>query len=385
MNPRVARVVLFLWCALTVGACGSSSARPNSSEPPRVDALLASLRASAGRLPAKGSDVWEVAVCRIPEDHDEVLYDMSGIRLAASAHEIVDQLGPVSEYFSRWSNGRYLVEFVASQRDVLPEFGSAEQCIDRALEQSSSEASGVLVVADAQHRDDVGGGWGRQGQHCVSSCSLEDSKRAVYLGAADFVLDPPIPLDLIEHELGHALGWPHSRRDLDYDSGLDVMSDSSAGRRVNPSRVHAPGVLAINRYLSGWTDNEPILVDFPSSTEFQLVDTSFAVIGSSASSVLTVEVIVNSGENDHLGSPGVAVHLVAWGPDVCSDPVSIPGASAGICAGVSRSHRLVAPDSSRDGLMHAGDRIEVAGTTVLVESITENEGTFTARIGVDRP
>jgi hypothetical protein len=324
-----------------------------------------------------GKDVWEIFVCRIPEIHDVDLYDMSGVGLAGSSEWITSQLEPVGDYFERWSNGRYMVEFRAGG-EIEVSVGAAEECVDAALERSARDVHGVLVVADAQHRENRVGGWGRKGHECEYPCSASESKRAIYLGAADFVSGPPVVLDLVEHEFGHALDWPHSFRTDPYDSVIDVMSDSAAPRRNGGSSIHAPGVLAINRYLSGWMDHGPLVLDSATSEEFEIDEMTFAVAQSSSTRVVSIEVIGDDMDNEHLDSVGIAVHLIDWSAGVCDDPQEATGSGDLFCLGATRSQRLIAPEESGDGMMRVGDRIVVDGITIHVESVTRREGSIVA-------
>jgi hypothetical protein len=271
-----------------VPAIGSScAARVETDSRPQT--ALETLVRNSGQ-PRVGKDVWEIFMCRIPEIHDVDLYDMSGVRLAESSEWITSQLERVGDYFERWSNGRYMVEFRAGG-EIEVSVGASEECVDAALEKSARDVHGVLVVADAQHRENRVGGWGRKGHECEHPCSASESKRAIYLGAADFVSGSPVVLDLVEHEFGHALDWPHSYRTDPYDSVIDVMSDSAAPRRNGGSSIHAPGVLAINRYLSGWMDHEPLLLDAAAKAKFEIDDTTFAISKSADARAVSVEII----------------------------------------------------------------------------------------------
>ncbi|MFM8858110.1 MAG: hypothetical protein ACKOI2_13120 [Actinomycetota bacterium] len=325
-----------------------------------------------------GPDVWETFICRIPETYDDDLYDMSGVRLVESADWITAQLEPVTDYFERWSNGRYVAEFRVGG-DIHGDVGGAEECVDVALDRSAEDVDGVLVVADAQHREDRVGGWGRGGHQCDAPCSVRESKRAIYLGAADFV-SGPVVLDLVEHEFGHALDWPHSFRYEPYDSEIDVMSDSAAPRRKNVMNLHAPGVLAINRYLSGWMEIEPFVLDATAGGVIDIDSARFGLVPTAPTRAISVEVIDKVSDYQHLESGGVVVHLIDWGPRSCDNPVGVNGVGGRFCLGAARSQRLMAPVMNRDGVIRSGERVDVDGVTIIVESITEVSGSMTASI-----
>src|SRR4029079_14252654 len=109
--------------------------------------------------------------------------------------------------------------------------------------------------------DDEGrpGGFGNPGaEYAKPPCPATTTQRSAYVGASDFSPDwgDRPPMDLIEHEIGHALGWPHSGYDASLpvpeQSALDVMSNSAAPRDVLPDRRDAPDTLAIDRFSAGW-------------------------------------------------------------------------------------------------------------------------------------
>lgn len=377
--------------SVVTGSCSPAdrSVTPAQSEEARTESILASLPDVVSRTRLVGTDVWEVAVCKIPDRYDPEVYDMSALRLDASAEKIVSDLAPVAAYFSRWSENRYSLVLRAATRDVEPAFGGPQQCVDEAIEQSSPDVDGVFVVADAQHREGTEGGWGRRGESCTAPCAVRMSRRAVYLGASDFVATSGstpgtarVPLDLVEHELGHALGWPHSRRFVHYDSVIDVMSDSTAGRRKDPSRVDAPGVLAIDRYFSGWIDSPQVVVDIGSGSRITVDGGTFALVHLSQTRAISIEAIAATGDNAHLSDAGVAVHLIDWSADVCPNPDSAEGGEPKLCRESARSQVLIGPETSADGLMRSGERIDVDGVRISVVSIETRADGVTADIEV---
>ncbi|MEY4224994.1 MAG: hypothetical protein RIS33_1928 [Actinomycetota bacterium] len=311
--------------ALLVGCAPSAGGEVSTDD---FDALL--------RLRTPPSvDVWEVALCRVPSDVEAGLFAPLAERLEIDSAEIVDRLKPVSEYFARWSQGAYAIEWRAAAPVDLDSLGDPMSCVDQALDASADDARGVLVVADAQHDTDQIGGWGRPGGDCEQPCPARTSRRAVYVGASDFMpqWEGDSPLDLVQHELGHALDWPHSATtdgfadgDEVYDSPFDVMSDSAAPRTIDSRRRGAPGILAVNLHSVGWLDRSEIefvdpnrhpVDEWHDATKLVSTDSRggddaprLTVIPVGDGRFLTVELVVARVDNDHLRSSGVLIHLV---------------------------------------------------------------------------
>jgi hypothetical protein len=285
-----------------------------------------------------GVDRWEVVICRIPDEVKDPTYATDAERLTLDADALAGRLDGVSEYFARWSHGRYSIEWVPAADVVIEPDDTSYDCADRALDASDPTTNGVLVVADAQHDVEAPGGWGRRGERCDRPCAARESRRAAYVGASDFVSywGDDSPLDLIEHEIGHALGWPHSATSAGvgdnhvYDSDLDVMSNSAAPRELDETRRHAPGVLALNAWSTGWLDDDEIVVvsldgirpgdwqdavrlvasdSAPSETRFRMLVVDLGATW------LAVEVVADRGDNDHLDESGVAIHEIVFDSD----------------------------------------------------------------------
>ena len=345
---------------------------------------LANMQNTADRLGdvSNGKDRWEVAICRIPLGVSDPRFEPIPDRLQASSADIVAQLEPVQQYFWRWSQQRYEPIFIAAADVAITAVQDADSCVEQALDRSDPATNGVLIIADARHSAVAVGGWGRPGNNCVSKCSARETRRAVYVGAADFMAqwnnDPP--LDLIEHEIGHALDWPHSSTSANnfgngvYDSAVDLMSDSAAPRRIEASVRHAPGVLAINLLMAGWIDDSSVVVldrESPISLKTELVATHtlasiegrrLAIIEQDDQHFYTVELIAATGDNAHLSYDRVVIHAI----EVTGE------------AGFERQQTVVTSD------MRVGARWSSDDVTVSIESISTRNGVHVALIEITR-
>lgn len=285
--------------------------------------------------PFTGSDRWEVVVCRIPDDVTDPTYATDAERLVLGVDAIIDRLAGVTDYFARWSHQRLRIEWVAGADVAIGSDEDSYDCVDRALDVSDDDVNGVLVIADAQHASEAPGGWGRRGERCERPCPASRTRRAAYVGASDFVSywGDDSPLDLIEHEIGHAFGWPHSASSAGigdnhvYDSDVDVMSDSAAPRTVDPTRRHGPGVLAFNAWVAGWLDDEEVVFysfpkvragDWQDAIRLAATDTTperravRLVVVDIGSALLTVEFVADRGDNDHRAEAGVVIHEIVF-------------------------------------------------------------------------
>jgi hypothetical protein len=313
---------------LVITAITSCGHEPQVTGNFESDALEAMIRMESqfGDI-ALGADPWEVVMCQIPRDTTDPIFAPDNERLNLSSADIVDELSPVVDYFLRWSGGRYSPRFIAAEGVSVLADEKSDLCVERALDQASGTTRGVLVIANAQHTATAVGGWGRPGAPCVQNCSARLTRRAVYVGASDFMPfwkgDPP--LDLIQHELGHALDWPHSSTSVDnfgsgvYDSDVDLMSNSAAPRDFNSEARNAPGPLAINMYLAQWLDDRNIEVIEKGTKAINLVATNtdpaidglrLILVPMDVQTVISVEVLAATGDNQHLLSDRVVIHQV---------------------------------------------------------------------------
>lgn len=322
---------------------------------------------------APTDDQIQVFVCAVPSPTFDPLYGDLQLRLDLDPTVIAGQLERgVRPYFEALSNGAYHPHFIAGSTLDMTADETHDTCVENAVDASTPDAAAVLVVATAENLATEPGGWGRPGTPCeVSFCSAASTRRAVYVGASDFHPDNgAVPLlDLIEHEIGHTLDLPHSG-DLSaqYDSVLDLMSDSAAPRDVQPERKNAQGTIAVNRLALGWLPASDVAIVAPPGGTFDLAPSAgtsgrrLLIVPLGELSLLTVEYLDNTGLDAFLPSGGLAVHRIDESPTVCAAPIN------GACAGIDRQQLTLGSDPPhRDLLATAGASWTVDGWRITIE------------------
>ncbi len=271
-----------------------------------------------------GDDPWDVFVCHVPTDTRSIVYAGLPLRLPLDPGTLATILNArVSAYFDTLSRGTYRPQFTAAGEVTIAAADEPQSCVDKALAAASDAAHGVITIADAEHNATQPGGFANPGAACTAPpCIVSVTRRSVYVGAADFGSqwgDEP-PMDLVEHEMGHALGWPHSGYDETQSepnrSAIDLMSNSAAPREVHPDRRDGPDTLAINRLAAGWLPTSAVVAIPTSGSTVALAPsngpsgTRLAVVPIDDRRFLTVELLTAEGFDDHLPASGVAVHLI---------------------------------------------------------------------------
>lgn len=388
---RCAGLVVVIAVGLVAGGCAPAREVPPTRQlataadadapalSPALDAFL-----DAARHAPDSTDVYEVWVCDVPQDTTDPVYYPSEMRLDLAPESLAGVLtDAVPAYFDTLSGGRYAPAFAAGGVYRMAADDAPADCLDAAIGASAKDADAVLAIATAEHQPTAAGGFSRPGVECPPSsarCPAAVSGRAVYLGASDFHPDwGAIPaLDLLEHEMGHVLGWPHSGWDPDaaYDSDIDVMSNSAAPRETDPARRHAPGTIGVNRLEAGWLDRSAVAIldaDLAPATvrvapSGSRGDSELLVLPVSDDRFLTVEYLADAGLYDYLPEGGVAVTLV----DLDAADCDADGESA--CASDALGfHRTMSGSASGTPLLTAQSPVwSDLGWTVTVESIGDD-------------
>jgi len=327
------RWVICLAAAAVLAACNGTGDETGDSTPVTTDGPVAEVPAevqplvdlaNGGQWRSTGDDTFEVWVCRVPLDVTAAIYGGLPLRLPLSPSDLADVLSEhVSGYFDTLSHGAYRPVFEAGGEVTLGAADEPQACIDDAIAGAGDSARAVLVVADAEHGADQVGGFASGGDSCTTTppCAVAESRRFAYVGASDFHPDwgDAPPMDLVEHEIGHTLGWQHSAVALAgaYDSGLDLMSNPAAPRAVDDQRRDGPDTLALNRLTAGWLPATDVWVAAASGGSVTLLPstgltgTRLAVLPCCDGSYVMIELLTDDGFNDHLPAAGIAVHLLA--------------------------------------------------------------------------
>jgi hypothetical protein len=134
------------------------------------------------------------------------------------------------------------------------------------------------------------------------------------------------PLDLVEHELGHGLDWPHSSlsaESLDgvvYDSPYDLMSNSAASRETDATLRHGPGILVVNLLAVGWIDPERVVrwwpdddsrvIDIVSRSRLSSSESIAVAVPIDGTTFASVELLEATGDDAFHGGDFVLVHRI---------------------------------------------------------------------------
>lgn len=395
-------LVLLVALGIATAACaedsngGAPAAGPAASKP-----LPAALQLLTSGPSPDVTDTFEVWVCRVPAAIADPIYRTDGARFDLRPDDIARRLdATVPAYFADLSGGAYRPEFVAGGELTIEPDDDHQQCIETALDRSTDAADAVYVVADAEHGADQPGGLSQPGSACA--CPAHTSRRMLYVGASDFHADwgATPAVDLTEHEIGHTLGLPHSTEDdvagserrHVYTSALDVMSNSAAPRDTDPARRHAPATIAANLLALGWLLPSEAAVVPPDGADVTLAPSVLgtdpaalaatsvprtkrvAVIALDAYRLLTVELLVPVGYDDHLPEAGIAVHLIDQSPEACGHTDRSP------CTRLARRQVVLGSAAPHTDLLTTGEHLDGEGWRIDVVDLAADASSATVAL-----
>lgn len=333
-----------------------------------------------------GTDLWEVWICELPQRGNVE------IDLPAALALLNQEMRP---YFSWLSGGKYQPEFVGGGtvnaawspdevHDIyapcheIVETASAGDadagliiidwnCPDFCPPSSGGSGSGSLVVVDGVVQPDPGS-FPQNGR------SVQTQPYAVLShGILGQSTDNPDYVDLavVAHEMGHALGWPHSfggqtfvgsSRDPAYADQYDNPMDQISGAPVHwylSNTGLTVGTIAVNRYAAGWIDPDDVVVHDGGVASYLL-----APIGVTGTQMLAIP----TGESAHFISLGARVAkgydrgITAEGVEVYrvkQRDSELCSADGQLCYGPTRRTQQVPPPRNID----PSDPVVFAGLT----------------------
>ena len=336
-----------------------------------------------------GRDIWDVWLCDTPSGR--LFYEDRDARFnpANYANAFRQRVAP---WFDWQSGGAY--EPVFRPAGVVRAPGAEpEACTDAVAEATSrNDADGALIVSARQELSEEGAvGYGWCGLY--SRRSWPENRRSVVV-YADAYKAP----NVVAHELGHALCWPHSFTGSSlnddgsvwqYDNPMDQMSwawadlpDESSG-----SGTLTVGTIAFNRYAAGWIDAGEVAIHRPGTTR----DYRLAPPGESGTQLLVLAdpgtgtdgVLAalgarkrgaggSSRHDSGLGDDGIEIYWIDQTAQGCDMP------DRGTCHGLER--RTVPVDSVPFGTGHVinegGSFWVISGYEVSVGEYSSNSNTY---------
>ena len=342
------------------------------------------------------SEVYEVWACHITGGP----YKVNSV----SPEMLVQELGDhISQYWQIQSDDRYQVSLVVGGT-VQVELGVQGTAEDRASEcrqpvrkRSGNTATGALIVTTDSLFPPAGSGgppsvYGdvERGMPCNIVRTEPWCKYTYPANKRDIIAiysNIPSLLPVLLHEMGHALGFPHSYTGLlpddhkrrEYDNPMDIMSGggdvsfAKAEQDSDATSYPLVGMVAVNRYAAGWIPPNQVRVYQGGTVHLALEDrgqgTLMLAIPSEQEGLwLSVAARRTTSGYDYAPTEGVEVYVVDQRPIACNK-------QGEACWGVNRlvtpyplnpsnppTHVLDPPAH----MLNLGDQITWGGITISV-------------------
>ena len=271
-------------------------------------------------------DVWDVWICEVPEGTIDISVDETVELLEAE----------VAPYFVQLSGGRYRPTFRVGgviEAEAFDNWGGCNQPVFEAAERLgwSKRPEGAIIIVNkpvwASYGSIGGVGYPSPFEVSLGDTTYPANTRELYIGGQAVVdssnlppntffdSDPPI-LSIVAHEMGHAIGFPHSYRFAEYDDPMDVMSQH---RGVSDLQL---GTITFNRYAAGWIDPADVLIYSGGTELYTLVapgaeGEQMLVIRGDDSGFITLGVRVKQGADSGILKEGVESYYIDQQPKSC--------------------------------------------------------------------
>ena len=350
-----------------------------------------------------GTDHYDVWLCDVPKKTTADEWKELPGRVATSAQQVTEKIQAFAPAYFNWlSNGKYQLELRARGALKLGLKEGFKECKAMAVARSAGR-DGVIVVSNVRGDTHAFGAPDacQDDSSVKSPCdtkpsTLPGSRRGVELGALTlFPKGSEQPHNsTVVHELGHALGWPHSFTGryfvevapkafagVEYDDPVDVMGyefqwGSTTVLNLAAGKYPLKGTQVFNRYSSGWLDPGQAVIDIGESAqtyEINAVGSSgvqmVALPGSDPAEFMTIESRLKRGFDESLPYDGVDIHVVAQQAAICSSEHFKPAG----CWGEDRRTTPAPTDpNSLVSFLKVGESRNFGAVQVKVLERTEN-------------
>ena len=289
---------------------GSYASESSGADEDDLDPLGFVAKHSLLKARSLGTDMWEVWVCEVPDSS-------LNVDLEATVNLYNREITP---FFWWLSDGLYRPVFHEGGTVQVDTEGPVSSpgdygCEDVVFERSEGGSNGAIVLVNDPR---LGVHVGTPGVPSVGAVAFPSNRRFVLLAPTAFsptsvlcqfvqrdTCEFPdfISMDIVVHEIGHAIYWPHVYGPLQRDNGMDFMSYSPQPAEIGRYMLNV-GTNALNRYTAGWIDPNYVAIASGHQASYLL-----SPVGQSGTQLLVLP----------LGEPGTFISLgarVAQGYDV---------------------------------------------------------------------
>ena len=298
------------------------------------------------------NDLWDVWICKLSDGDLDLVPE-----------EVAEVLGAeITPYFLWLSGGRYRPVFRVGGTIETTTRNYRSECFhsiwldsrEKALE---DRAEGALILINKKSYASFGSLgpiiYVSPVKAVLRGTVFWENSRFVYLDGRSVLEEGSLPASpdieatvpnmfTVAHELGHAIGFPHSYRFVRYDNPMELMGDTDS-----PSGLHI-GTIAINRYAAGWIDpGEVATYNGGGAAQYTLSPpgdngTQMLVLKSDQGSFMTLGARVRKAYDSDLPKEGVESYLIEQERPTCYNH---PGYDA--CLGAARPTRALITNPTR--------------------------------------